>query len=59
MWYTKIYVYFFKMQYQKEESLMKKIWRGLWIAAVSLGGVALVNIALLAMKKDKKKYIDV
>ena len=38
---------------------MKKVWRGLWIAAVSLGGVALVNIVLLAMKKDKKKYIDV
>ena len=38
---------------------MKKVWRGLWITAVSLGGVALVNAALLAMKKDKKKYIDV
>lgn len=38
---------------------MKKLWRGLWIAAVSLGGVALVNFALITMKKDKKKYIDV
>lgn len=38
---------------------MKKVWRGIWIAAVSLGGVALVNIALLAAKKEKKKYIDV
>lgn len=38
---------------------MKKVWRGLCIAAVSLGGVALVNVVLLAVKKDKKKYIDV
>ena len=38
---------------------MKKLWRCLWIAAVSLGGVALVNIMVMAMKNDKKKYIDV
>ena len=29
MWYTKIYTSFYK----KEEFLMKKVWRGLWIAA--------------------------
>ncbi len=37
---------------------MKKFFRILWIAAVSLGGVALVNVALAIVSKEKKNYID-
>lgn len=38
---------------------MKKFWRSVWLAAVALGGVALVKVSLEIIGKDKKKYIDV
>ena len=37
---------------------MKNIWRALWLAAVSLGGVALVRIAMEILNREQKKYID-
>lgn len=37
---------------------MKNIWRVLWLAAVSLGGVALVRIAMEILNREQKKYID-
>ena len=37
---------------------MKNVWRALWLAAVSLGGVALVGIAMEILNKEQKKYID-
>ncbi len=38
---------------------LKKFWRAVWIAAVSLGGVALVRVALEVLNRENKKYIDV
>lgn len=38
---------------------MKKLWRGLWLAAVALGGVSLVRISLEILNAENKKYIDV
>ncbi len=38
---------------------MKNFWRILWIAAVALGGVTLVKIAMEILKLDSKKYIEV
>lgn len=39
---------------------MKKIfWRGLWIAAVALGGISLVKFSLDVLHLNSKKYIDV
>lgn len=39
--------------------MKKTFWRGLWLAAVALGGVSLVKIALEILKIDSKRYIDV
>lgn len=39
--------------------MSKKFWRAVWLAAVSLGGVSLVMVALKALELDSKKYIDV
>lgn len=38
--------------------IVKNIWRALWLAAVSLGGVALVRIAMEILNREQKKYID-
>ena len=38
---------------------MKNLWRILFIAAVSLGGVTIVRIAVEILNKENKKYIDV
>ncbi len=38
---------------------LKTFWRALWLAAVALGGVALVRIALEVLSAEDKKYIDV
>lgn len=38
---------------------MKTLWRALWLTAVTLGGVALVRIALEILNRDSKRYIDV
>lgn len=38
---------------------MKVFWRALWLAAVSMGGVALVRIALEILNRENKKYIEV
>jgi len=39
--------------------LMKNFWRALWLAAVALGGISLVRIALEILNRESKKYIDV
>lgn len=36
----------------------KTFWRGLWLAAVALGGVALVKVAFEILNLSYKKYID-
>lgn len=36
----------------------KTFWRGLWLAAVALGGVALVKVAFEILNLTDKKYID-
>lgn len=39
--------------------MSKTFWRAVWLAAVSMGGISLVMIALRTLKLDSKKYIDV
>lgn len=39
--------------------MSKNFWRGLWIAAVALGGISLVKVALDILHLNSKKYIDV
>lgn len=53
MWYTKYNIIFFQ-----GGIVVKNIWRALWLAAVSLGGVALVRIAMEILNREQKKYID-
>lgn len=48
---------------RKEEFFMKltqskTFWRGLWLIAVALGGVALVKVAFEILNLGDKKYID-
>ena len=38
---------------------MKLLWRAIFIAAVSLGGVALVRIAVEFLNRENNKYIDI
>lgn len=38
---------------------MKLLWRIIFIAAVSMGGVALVRVAVEVLNKEDNKYIDV
>ena len=38
---------------------MKNLWRTLFIAAVSLGGVALVRVMVEILNRENKKYIDI
>ena len=38
---------------------MKLLWRILVMAAVSMGGVAMVRIAVELLNHEDKKYIDV
>ena len=38
---------------------MKLLWRILFIAAVSMGGVAMVRVAVEILNRENKKYIDV
>lgn len=37
---------------------MRTFWRALWLAAVAMGGVALVRVALEILNRENKKYID-
>lgn len=39
--------------------MKKTIFRALWIAAVALGGVSLVTVALKTLDLESKKYIDI
>ena len=39
--------------------MSKTFWRAVWLAAVSLGGISLVMVALRTLKTDSKNYIDV
>lgn len=70
MWYTKLYIEFQRIAdiyplfsdhlfSKTEDMIMKNFWRALWLAAVSLGGVALVRVALEILNRENKKYIDV
>ena len=48
---------------RKEEIFMKltqakTFWRGLWLVAVAMGGVALVKVAFEILNLTDKKYID-
>lgn len=36
----------------------RTFWRGLWLGAVALGGVALVKAAFEILNLNDKKYID-
>lgn len=36
----------------------KTFWRGLWLVAVALGGVALVKVAFEILNLNYRKYID-
>ena len=39
--------------------MTKAFWRAVWLAAVAMGGVSLVMVALKTLNLDSKKYIDV
>lgn len=36
----------------------KTFWRGLWLAAVAMGGIVLVKTAFEILNLTDKKYID-
>jgi hypothetical protein len=38
---------------------MKILYRALWVAAVIMGGLTAVGIAVGIMERDSKKYIEV
>lgn len=38
---------------------MKNLWRIILVAAVSLGGVAFVRVAMEILNKENRKYIDI
>ncbi len=39
--------------------MKKTFWRAVWLAAVALGGISLVKVALEILNLNNKKYIDV